>query len=160
MALETEVAGAYVHTYNAVATGITSEGYELQQGSFAQSITPTDAYGESTIDLVYRGGDVYIQYESIAYKAGSITPFWPWGSALGIMGIIGRLASAVAAASVLTATTGTPAASAPSTVTTTLSILAPNNPAKLLYNSKLRTVPVRLLVLPYDSGSGVIKWWV
>lgn len=159
MALDTFVAGQYTTTHNAVSVGITEEGFELQQDSKAQNVTPTDAYGESIIDFVYRGGDVYIQFEGKAYKAGSIAPFWPWGT-LGAMGVIGRLASNVASATVMTALAGTPAASAPSSVTTTLTILAPNNPARLLYNSKLRTVPVRLLVLPYDSGSAVIKWFV
>ena len=158
MALDTFVAGRYSTTYNSVDVGITEEGYELQQDAKAQQIVPSDAYGDSIIDLVYRGGDVYLQFEGKAYKAGAITPFWPWG-ALGVMGIIGRLASAVALSTVMTATTGTPAAAAPATWTGLLSILAPNNPARLLYNSKLRTVPIRLLILPGDSGGGVIKWF-
>ncbi len=159
MALDTFIAGRYAGTYNAVDVGITEQGYEIQQEAKAQAIEESDAYGQSIIDLVYRGGNVFLQFESKAYKAGSLTPFWPWGS-LGVMGVIGRLASNVAAAMLLTATAGTPAAAAPATLTGTSSILAPNNPARLLFNSVLRTVPVRLLVLPYDSGGGVIKWFV
>src|SRR6266852_668710 len=106
MALDTFVAGRYSSTYNAVDVGITQDGYELQQDSKAEPINATDAYAESMIDFVYRGGDVFLQFESKAYKAGSITPFWPWG-ALGVMGVIARLASAVAASMVLTATAGT-----------------------------------------------------
>lgn len=159
MALETIIAGRYAGTYNSVDVGITENGYELQQDSDAQPVSPTDAYGDSVIDLVYRGGNVFLQFESKAYKAGSITPFWPWG-ALGAMGVIGRLASAVAAAMVLTATTGTPAVASPATLTGTLSILAENSPARLLYSSAVRLVPVRLRLLPYDAGSGVIKWFV
>lgn len=121
-------------------------------------MAPSDAYGDSVIDLVYRGGNVFLQFESKAYKAGSITPFWPWGS-LGAMGVIGRLGSDVAAAMVLTSTAGTPAAAAPATLTGTKSILAENFPARLLFSSVVRTVPVRLRCLPYDSGAGVIKWF-
>ena len=97
-------------------------------------------------------------FEAKAYKAGSITPFWPWG-AMGVFytaaAPIARLASNVAAAMVLTATANTPAAAAVATLTGSKSILAPNNPAKLLYNSKLRKVPVRLVLLPSDTaGTG------
>lgn len=158
MALDTFIAGRYSGTYNSVDVGITEEGYELQQDAKAQLINSSDAVGDSIIDFVYRGGDVYLQFESKAYKAGSYTPFWPWG-ALGVMGVIGRLASDVAAAMVLTSVAGTPAVATPATLTATKSILAPNNPARLLYNSKLRTVPVRLLFLAYDSGGGAIKWF-
>jgi hypothetical protein len=156
MALDTFIAGAYTGTYNAVDVGVTEQGYELQQESHAQEIGPSDAYGESVIDLVYRGGRVHLQFESKAYKAGSTTPFWPWGS-LGVMGVVGRLGSNVAAAQVLTATASTPAAASPASLTATLSILAPNNPARLLFSSVLRTVPVRLLCLPFSSGG--IKWF-
>src|SRR5438876_1049383 len=132
MALETIAAGRYAGTYNAVDVGITEQGYELQQQCKGEMIAETDAYGESAIDFVYRGGDVFMMWASKAYKAGSITPFWPWGTALGLMGIIGRLASDVAAATVLTAASGTPAATTgPATLTGTKSILAPNNPASL-----------------------------
>ena len=158
MPLDTFIAGAYLSTYNTIDTGITERGYELQQDSNAQAIGPTDAYGDSVIDLVYRGGQVHLQFESKAYKSGSIAPFWPWAT-LGTMGVIGRLASNVAVAEVLTATAGTPAAAAPTSLTALKAILAENYPARLLYNSELRHVPIRLRCLPYDSGGGTIKWF-
>lgn len=159
MALDTFIAGRYVGTYNAVDVGITENGYELQQDSAHQLVSPSDAYGDSVLDLVYRGGNVHLQFESKAYKSGSITPFWPWG-ALGAMGTIGRLGSDVGAAMLLTATAGTPAATSPANLTANKSILAENFPARLLFSSVLRTVPVRLRCLPYDAGAGVIKWFV
>ncbi len=159
MPLDTFISGRYTNTYNAVDVGITDQGIELQQESGAENIEESDAYGTTLIDWVYRGGRVSLQFMSKAYKAGSTTPFWPW-SALGRLGVIGRLASDVASATVLTATTGTPAAAAPATLTAGKSILAPNNPATLLFNSKLRQVPVRLACLAYDQGAGAIGWFV
>jgi hypothetical protein len=139
--------------------GITQTGYELSQDGKAEVINETDAFGESTIDLVYRGGDVYIGFDSRAYKTGAITPFWPW-AALGLMGIIARLASDIASSMLLTATTGTPAfTNGPKTLTGSKTLLAPNMSQKLLFNSKLRNVPNRLLVLPVDTGGGVIGWF-
>ena len=155
-ALDTFVAGRYSGTYNTVDVGITEEGYTLTQDSAAHMINNTDAYGDSIIDWVYRGGNVSLQFESKAYKAGSTTPFWPWG-ALGVMRTnaapIGRLASDVASAMVLTDVDATPAATFPATLTASKSILAPNNPAGLLFNSKVRNVPVRLQLLPYASST-------
>lgn len=168
MALDVFVAGRYTNAYNSVDVGISTDGVELQQDSAAEFIDRTDAYGDSIIDWVYRGGNVFLQYEAKAYKAGSITPFWPWG-ALGVMQAvgttpapIGRLASDVAAATVLTALAGTPAASSPATLTASKSILAPNNPARLLFSSRLRTVPVRLQSLPTESvasGTTTTRWF-
>lgn len=158
MALDTLIAGHYTGTYNSVSVGITRQGFELQQMLRQEVIAESDAYGESTIDYVYRGGDCYLQYLCRAYKAGSTTPFWPWGS-LGVMATsaapMGRLASAVAAATVLTSVANTPAAAAPATLTATLSILAPNFDGKLLYDSRLREVPVRLQLLPYTSAGTI-----
>jgi len=106
----------------------------------------------------FRGGNVSLQFESKAFKAGSITPFWPWG-ALGVLytaaAPIARLASNVAQAMVLSSTANTPAAASPASLTGSKAILAPNSSARLLYNSKLRHVPVRLALLPTDStGTG------
>lgn len=152
--IDTVAAGRYSATYNSVDVGITQTGYELSLESKWQEITPTDAFGDSIIDGVFRGGNCYCQFEGMAYKAGAITPFWPWG-ALGILATtaapIGRLASDVASAFVLTATAATPAATIPATLTASKAILAPNNPAKLLFDSRLRTVPIRLQFLPYLS---------
>ena len=163
MPLDTIIAGQYTGTYNSVDVGITRDGFELSQGSKAEVFDESDAYGGSVVDWVYRGGDAFLQFTSKTYKAGAITPFWPWGG-LGVMKTtaapIGRWASNVAAATVLTAVANTPAAAAPATVTASKSILAPNFDGKLLFNSKLREVPVRLQLLPYAGvGSGDLIWF-
>ncbi len=158
MAVDTFISGRYSGTYSAVDVGITEQGFELQQDSKAENIEESDAYGQSLIDFVYRGGQVSIQFDSLAYKAGSRTPFWPYGT-FGLAGIIGRLASNIALATVLTSTAGTPAAASPATLTATYSLLAPNNPARLLFSSKLRKVPVRLACLLYDTGGAAYGWF-
>lgn len=163
MALDTFIAGRYSGAYDSVDVGITRDGFELQQNNVTEAIDETDAYGGSLIDFIYRGGNVFIQFTSKAYKAGSITPFWPWASTLGKMlgssSPIGRLASAIAKAMVLSSTANTPAAASPASLTGSLSILAPNFDGRLMFNSKLREVPIRLQLLPYESGSDV-QWFL
>lgn len=161
MAIEAPIAGHYNATYNAVGVGYTEAGFELEQTLKQEVVDESDAYGGSTIDYVYRGGDCFLQWDAKVYKAGSYAPFWPWGT-LGVMATsaapIGRLASLVAQAMVLTATANTPAAASPATLTASKAILAPNFNGRLLYNSKLRRVPARLQLLPSEAA-GTITWF-
>lgn len=166
MSLDVFIAGRYSGAYNSVDVGITNDdGYSLSQDSNVETVEGTDAYGGSIIDWVYRGGNVYLQFTSKTAKAGSYSPFWPWG-AMGVMltalAPLGRLASAVANSMVLSVTAATPATSdtlAPNTLTVAAAILAPNSPAALMFNSKVRNVPIRLQALP-TLTSGTVKWFV
>lgn len=155
MPLDTFISGAYTSTYNAVSPGITEEGFKITQELKQEVIDQSDAHGDATLDYVYRGGNAFCMFDCKAYKAGSTTPFWPWATALGLMSTaaapIGRLASDVAVSFVLTSVANTPAAAAPATLTATKAILAPNFSGDLLFNSKLRRVPIRLQFLPYLS---------
>ena len=168
MAIETLVAGHYTGTYNAVAFGFSQSGFELTQETKAEVVNQTDAYGDSIIDLVHRGGSVYIMFESKVFKPGAITPFYPWG-ALGVMytaaAPLGRLGSAVASSLVLTGVASTPAQSTGgsglnrviASLTASKAILPPDSNLKLLFDSKVRNVPIRLLCLPTDDGSGIAQ---
>jgi len=173
MALDTFIAGRYSSTFNSVDTGITDQGMELTLDSELEDIGESDAYGLTVIDGIYRGGNCFLQFNSLAYKAGSLGAFWPYGGAIngaGVLGIIydpnqignllpiGQLASNIAKAHVLTSTTGTPAASSPATLTGPKALLAKNFNGKLLFNSKLRTVPVRLRYYPYQDGTSILRF--
>jgi hypothetical protein len=155
VSLGTFIAGRYSSTYNSVDMGIAQDGYTIQIEPKEQEINRSDAYGETLIDSVYRGANVYCQLESLEYKAGPINAAYPFGS-LGVLGVIARLGSDIASAFVLTSTAGTPAAASPATLTSTKAKLAPNSNVSLLFTSLLRTVPIRLVFYPVDA-SGTIK---
>lgn len=169
IAIESFIAGAYTTSYNAVNVGMTSEGFTLTQDAKAELIQNSDQYGDSILDGIYRGGNCFIDFESKVYKAGSMTPWWPYG-ALGVMctaaAPIGRQLSAIAAALVMTVVPATPAVSTTpqiNTFTASKAILPPDSNLKLLFTSKLRTVPIRLLLLPSDTGAnppGTTTWWI
>lgn len=162
MALDSFVAGRYTWTFGGVDAGISDEGILLQQETRAELIQGSDAYGDSVLDLIYRGLDVFLQVTCKAFKPGSLTPFYPWAS-LGVIQVlggtspIGRLGSAVSSAAVLTALSGTAFNTAGATIINTLTapqaILAENFNGELLFNSKLRKVPIRMRCLPQDSGA-------
>lgn len=174
MALGTFIAGRYTGTYNSVDVGLCKEGYELELDTDLDDIGETDGWGTTVIDGIWRGGNCFLQFSSEEYKAGSLAAFWPYGGPLagpGVLGIlvdatqvtklpIGQLASNIALALVLTVVAGTPAAAAAAinTLTATFALLAKNFNGKLLMNSKLREVPVRLRCYPY-TNTNVTKFF-
>jgi hypothetical protein len=177
VALDTFTAGSYSSAYAATACGITEGGYELTFETQAENIAESDRFGQSLIDLIWRGGSATLDAVFLAYKPGSLSVFWPYGGAInaaGVLGIledttiaapnklpIGSLGSDIAKALVLTVVAGTPAASnGPfnSTLTANKALLRPGFPGKLVLNSKLKKVPVSLVLLPYDAGGGIYKF--
>jgi len=157
VSLDFFVAGHYRGTYAGVSVGDTKGGFELDFSLKGQAIDQSDAYGETLLDYVYRGGDCRITFNCLAYKPGSLNPFSPW-SVLGTLGPIGKLGSDHAVPLVLSAAVGTTASNAPASLTGPKAITPPNWTGKLLYHSVLREVPVQLAFLPYAAGSGV-QWF-
>lgn len=167
MALITPIAGRYSSTYNAVDTGINEQGFELELDNDFEEINETDAFGTTIIDGIFRGGNCVIDFTSKEYKAGSLTPFWPFGNA--VLGVvidptnypIGAKAVTISKSHVLTVVANTPAAaaSAINTLTATQALLAKGFQGKLLFNSKVRNVPIRLRYYPFDAGAGLIKFF-
>jgi hypothetical protein len=157
MPLGTFIAGAYTSTWNAVAIGITKEGYRLRFQFAKRLIDKSDLYGDTILDAVFRGVNVNLTLQAIEYKAGVTGPAFPY-AALGVLGVIGRLDSNIAQALVLTATANTPAAAAPATWTGSKVLLGENNNVEWVYDSSNREVPIGFRVYPYDA-SGAIKFW-
>lgn len=164
MAIEEMVTGAYTSTYNAVAMGTSREGYRINHELKQQNIEGTDHYGDSLLDYVYRGGNVSVSFTLMSYtKAIAAAVLWPFAANTYRMSIaatpIGRLASDIAEALVLTVVANTPAdtLNAPNSITANLAILAPGFNFELLYDSRLREVPVRLALLPY-TDTGAVVW--
>lgn len=162
MAVENWIAGAYTGTYNAVDVGSRDDqGFELEVRTHGEAVDKTDIYGMSLLDYVHQGMSAFLTFNSMVYKAGSKTPFYPWGN-FGVVTTaaapIARLASDVASAMVMTAVAATPAAASPATVTASKSILPPDSNLKLLYTSKVRKVPIKLALLPTLSAGTLTVW--
>jgi hypothetical protein len=154
MALGTFIAGRYSSTLAASDLGIAEQGYELIFTPKGELINESDAYGMALIEIVYRGVDSDIMFTSLEYKTGTIAAAWPWGT-MGNSGIVGRLGSAIASSLVMTSTAGTPAVATPATLTATRAILSPSTNVNLLFNSKLRRVPIRFNLLPADGSVAI-----
>lgn len=153
----TYIDGAYYGTYDSANIGPTEDGWNLEQTLSASLIERSDCYGETLIDGFYRGGSYRITADAQEYKAGTLAPFFPFGTfgvAFSSSVPIGVRLSDRAKSLVLTAVANTPAAAAPASITAALSILAPGQNLRLNFNSVLRTVPVVLQALPQGTVSG------
>ena len=152
----TLVAGRYSVTFNSVALGyLESNGSSdpsVEMIPLAEAVNQTDGWGDATIDYVSRGSDAFAQLICKEYKAGSIGAAWPYGT-WGVFLTSGlMMGDTYAKPLVLTAIAGTTASSAPASITATYALPAPNNPIRLLYGPTLRKVPIRFVLLPYDSS--------
>lgn len=158
MALAAVIAGPYGAAWGSGPTslGMSEDGVRLRQQVSKQLIT-SDSYGDSVIDGVFRGGQVFMTMVGIEYAA-AVAAMWPYG-ALGVMGQVGRLdfGSSVAQQAVLTAVSGTTASTAPATLTAAQTAPDENLNAELQFASRARYVPVSLRCYPYSSSG--VRWF-
>jgi len=158
---ETLICGQYTVTWNSNALGVMlgdSGLPTIENSNKGEPVANTDAYGKTTIDAIYQGGDYFASMTCLEYKANTIAAWWPFGS-LGVMGTIGRLYYNLSQPLVLTAVAGTPAASSPATLTASKAILAPGFSSRLLFGPTLRNVPLRFQLLPYLIGGTTAGWF-
>lgn len=171
MAIAQVLAGAYTSTYGGTACNFTKNGYEIEWSSKGEMIDETDAYGSTIIDFIHLGGNVSCIAECRVQAAGIGMPsnstgnmqaFYPWAATLGVLMTsalpIGRRASDVAVSFIMTSTASTPSAATPATLTASKAILPPDSNLKLVFNSKSRSVPLKLMFLPSESG-GTGTWF-
>ncbi len=161
MALGAFVAGRYSATLNAVAIGMSKQGFELEFQFKHEVIEESDLYGLTILDLIVRGANTYVSAMLKEWNAGSKAILWSLGGS--VLGKIfstavpcGSLASALASPLVFTSTANTPAAASPATLTASLAYPADNFNPKTLFDSRLRELPVRMIALPSVSGSDLV----
>ena len=157
--------GPYTATYNAVAIGLTEDGYKLRLRPSDQLINRSDTYGDTPIDYVWRGGSMRGMFTCMDFKTANLVALWPFntfGILMNATTPIGILASGIAKALVLTATANTPAVAAATgkeiinTFTATRAVVPPEFEGEILFDSRLRTIPVELMLLPYTDSSNVV----
>ena len=166
------ITGPYYGSYNGTYIGATEDGFELEHTLYSEPVRG-DNLGDSIQDEIHRGCDVYVNFTLIEYNKGRAASAAASGSKIdwtqaapGVNGVIGDVISDTAASLVLTALSNTPAADSPASITFTKSALARNFPVRVLFASRLRRLPLRLISYPDGSGSGqsqsyneAIKWY-
>lgn len=157
------VAGRYAATYSSVAIGMAKQGIELEFQFKQEMVDESDLFGLSTIDMIIRGADVFASAMLKEWNAGSKSLLWAIGG-----GVLGKIftaavpcsvfASTLAQSLVLTATAGTAAAASPATLTAATAFPAPSFNPKILLDSRLRELPVRMICFPYASSTDTIAF--
>ena len=155
------VSGPYTATWNATTLGVQNDdGYELACTLAGQEVNETDQFGMTLVEAIYRGMNWRCRLRNLTWAAGCIAilkAFGTSGTALDglltpTLGSIGSKWSAANQSLVLTAILlGT----VPATLTATNSGFAPNSQSLFNMTSKVRELPLEMVLLPYPSaGSG------
>lgn len=155
-------AGKYAMTYNSVDMGLLKEGAMLDLQNAQDILDKSDAFARSVIETFYQGANAFLQVTALRWFAGVKTPFWPWGNLGEVFtnaSVPGIRGSDTASAIVMTAQTGSPAATeGPATLTASKSLLAENFNQQLLFDSRLREMPIRFRLIPYASAGKTIHF--
>jgi len=159
MAFGTFAPGYYAMTYDGTDCGLVEGVRRLRRRAKGQPIV-ADKFGDTTLDGIYRGGDVFLQVTFKEWIAKVREIIWPYDSDFGDIGQCGRLWSDLAKAIVLTAQSGSPAATAgPATITFNLALAAEENDIEIVLGNEQRDIPVLFRCLPYTISSGREAWF-
>lgn len=152
------ISGEYEGVYNSLALGYTQDGYRMEVTGNRKGVT-VDKFGDTEIDGVYRGVNVFVEAIFKEWDAAGMAGlWWPYHGTVGTMGLIGRLEvyNQFVKALVLTAVAGSPAATeGPASVTGTLSVLDAEFARQVNFNNEDRSVPVRIRLYP-NTSTGVM----
>lgn len=162
------ISGAAIGTWNALPLGTMSDdGYELRCTLQGQEINESDAFGMTLVEGIYRGQNWRALIRGLEWnKTGLLSLLQMFGWAGGAMpgatatdlrptlANIGDRWTKFCQPLVLTSILANPP-STPQTLTATNAGFAPNSQTAFNITSKMREMPIELVLLPYQgSGSG------
>lgn len=154
------IAGEYTGTWNSNAIGLTEDGFNITW-SFSKEEVMADSYGDTVLDAVYRGGNMFVEFTCKAYRAAAIAGMiWPYSATFGAVGIVGQMDvnSSLAKSLVLTDIAGTPATTFPADWTFHSTILDNEHEVAFALNNRHRVIPIRLRCYPTDVSAS-IRWF-
>ena len=164
----TAISGPYYGSWSGEYIGATEDGFEVEHTFYSEPVRG-DNLGDSIQDEVLRGADVYVNFTLIEYGKAAIVEssgaaassiHWPNGGSgfngagNGKVGVIGDVLSDYADSLILTAVAASPAAAIPASITFPGAVLARNFPVRILYASRLRRIPMRMIALPQGASGG------
>ncbi len=157
-ALVLPVSGAYVGLWQALPLGTQhDDGFDLQATTQGQEVDATDAYGMTLVEAIYRGQNWRLRFRGLEWnKTGQLSLLQMFGQT-GAAGTfsptlanIGNRWSAFCQTLLLTAILSNPPTT-PQTLTALTAGLAPQSQSSMLMTSKVREMPVEMVMLPYQT---------
>lgn len=156
------IAGPFLGLFNSLPLGVQSDdGFVLSANFQGQEINATDQYGLTLVESIWRGMNWRIRLRGLeANKTGL-------NSLLQMFGMVGadqtKLApqltnigdrwSNYCKTLLLTAILGNPPTS-PQTLTALNAGLAPGQTTEMMMTSKMKELPIEMILLPYSAASG------
>ena len=160
------ISGPYSATWNALPLGIQNDdGYEIAASLQGQEVNLTDAYGMTLTEAIYRGMNWRCRMRGMEWKSGLLAILKMFGTsgALGdgllnpILANVGDRWTKFCLPLVLTALLGNPPTT-PQSLTATNAGFAPNSNSAFLMTSKVRELPLELVLIPYSVVIGSLTF--
>ncbi len=155
------VSGPYIGTWSALPLGTQSDdGFELQCTLQGQEVNESDAFGMTLVEAIYRGMNWRCRLRGLEWnKTGLLSILQMFGTTtanstlIPALGNIGDRWTKFSQALVLTAILGNPP-TVPQTITATNAAFAPNSQSAFNLTSKVREMPLEMVLIPYSTVVG------
>jgi hypothetical protein len=161
------ISGPYTGTWNALPLGTQyDDGYELSCTLQGQEVNATDAYGMTLVEAIYRGQNWRVRLRGLEWnKTGLLSSLQMFGQSganttlTPTLANVGARWTAFCLPLVLTAVLANPP-TMPQSLTATNAGIAPNSQSAMMFTSKLRELPMEMVLLPYSTVIGSITYSV
>lgn len=140
---------------------LSDDGYELSCTLQGQEVNETDAYGMTLVEAIYRGMNWRCRLRGLEWKSGLLAILKEFGTqgAAGdgllnpLLANVGDRWSKYNQALVLTAILGNPPTT-PQSLTASGAAFAPNTTSSFNMTSKVRELPLEMILMPYSTVIG------
>lgn len=159
------ISGPYVGTFNALPLGTQNDdGFVLSCRHEGQEINASDAYGLTLVEAIWRGFNWRVRIRGLeANKTGLLAVLQMFGQTganttlTPQLTAIGDRWTNYDKVLLLTAILGNPP-TMPQTLTASSAAVAPGQTTEMMLTSKMREVPLELVLFPYSAvvGSGSV----
>lgn len=141
------------------------DGFVLTGTWHGEEINATDAYGMTLVEAIYRGLDWRVSFVALEFNqlgiieilnTFGVTDLARVGEFNPKLDYIGERYSTFARALVLNSILGAYPPTTPQTFTAVNAVIAPETNVEMLMTSKMREVPIDMVLLPYVSAAGTL----
>lgn len=165
------ISGPYTGVWNSLPLGVLNDdGYELRCQLPGQEVNESDAYGMTLVEAITRGQNWRALLRGLEWNrsgllgilqmfgttAGSTPPIAATTNLIPVLANIGDRWTKFCQTLLLTAILGNPP-SVPATLTAMSAGFAPNSQSAFNLTSKVREMPLELVLFPYASGSPALN---
>lgn len=157
-ALVLPISGPYIGTWNGKTFGtMNDDGFVISVQHQGQEISATDAYGMTLVEAIWRGMNWRCRIRGLEFqKLGSLDLLQMFGQS-GASGTLTPLYTAIgdrwsnySKVMLLDAILGNPP-TMPQTLTAQSACLAPGQTTEFMLTSKMREMPIEMVLLPYEA---------